>query len=421
MQASPIRSTAADPVQALRGLTDLHYRFTLESPQVAALTDLAAASREIATPAAWRDCYGRAIGIAEQILADVDRRIDAQQQSLGTMEDPLDARNRLAAMPRRNAEKAVSELRARLLRCAKTWFDRLTRQQELAMDGCAPWFRDSVKWVERRDRHGIAMELDPQWWSQLEQFVRTACANWQGNVAQGLDGECAPAVSEWASRTVGGNRARPPAVDALGVPDARLRFDVPTLAREIEVPGRWMVVLRSSRGMAMTIIGPFASLVPHFFSNNRDEIGKYVAAGTALVMVIAMFVAFSDVENQRRVLYERALQQWKDAAHQQARVAVAAALDRQRRALERWVEMRVEQWTRAVDAWFVAQVEAQLTAFDASAQDYTRQLKLQQARMQEELSTLRSLRSQLGQSILPELRRRHHELAQALPLTDGRV
>jgi hypothetical protein len=418
------RPLTSDPVQALRGLTDLQYRFMLDAAQVAALVDIAVGSRDIASPGAWRECYGRAITVAEQILSDVDRRIETQQQSLSTMEDPLDARNRLATAPRRAAEKAVGEVRTQLQRSAKTWLDRLTRQQELAMDGCAPWFRDSVKWSEKRDRHGITMELDSQWWQQLEQFVRSTCANWQANVTKGVDADSSSIVSDWATRSVGINRSLPPIVDSLAVPDARVRFDVPMLAREIEVPGRWMVVLRSSRGMAMTVIGPFASLLPHFVprgDNGSSSLPQVIAGLTAAAMVISMFVAFSDVEHQQRLLYERALQQWKDTAHQQARIAVTAALDRQRRALERWVEMRVEQWTRAVDAWFATNIEPQLTAFDTSAQDYARQLKLQQARMQEELSTQRSLRSQLGQNILPELRRRFHELASSAALSDGRA
>jgi hypothetical protein len=416
------RPLISDPVQALRGLTDLHYRFMLDAAQVAALVDIAVGSRDIASTEAWRECYERAIAVAEQILSDVDRRIEAQQQSLGTMEDPLDARNRLATAPRRAAEKAVGEVRTQLQRSAKTWLDRLTRQQELAMDGCAPWFRDSVKWSEKRDRHGITMELDSQWWQQLEQFVRRTCTNWQTSVTKGVDADSSPTVSDWATRSVGINRSLPPIVDSLAVPDARVRFDVPMLAREIEVPGRWMVVLRSSRGMAMTVIGPFASLLPHFVPrgyNGSSSLPQVIAGLTAAAMVISMFVAFSDVEHQQRILYERALQQWKDTAHQQARIAVTAALDRQRRALERWVEMRVEQWTRAVDAWFATNIDPQLTAFDTSAQDYARQIKLMQARMQEELSTQRSLRSQLGQNILPELRRRYHELASSAALSDG--
>jgi hypothetical protein len=329
---------------------------------------------------------------------------------LNALDDPMEVRNRMAGAPRRGVERTITDLRTALQRCSKDWLDRTRRQQEFVTDGTVPWFRDLFRWKEQVVAHGVQISLDPTWWSQLERFVLDACAQWQGGVMQGFDTACQQVILDAIRNAQPASTSLPSPPSPLAVSDGRLKLDTPVDERLIEIPKTYALVLRSARSMVSMVLPFVGGIIGMFLPNARAVIFLM----SLIFLIPALFLANHDVQQEKTLRRERGIESWRATAVQQMRAAVAVVLDRQHRALDRWIESRTEQWTRSVDAWFSADVEPRFIDADARAQEQVRQLKLQQTRMQEELSTLRSLRSQFSQTILPELRRRHHELAHTM-------
>lgn len=418
--SNPRSQPQVDPCPGFRALVDLPYRFALEVHQTSTLGDLAAGARDAASPESWVALYARSLLEGERILNSIDQKLDAQQQALNSLDDPMEVRNRMAGAPRRGAERTVTELRTALQRCAKEWLDRTRRQQEFIIDESAPWFRDMFRWNERPAEQGVHVHLDPVWWSQLERFTLDACTRWQASVVQGFDAVCQETVQHGLRDAQPPSTSLPSPPPPNPVPDARLKLDTPVEERLVEVPKAWRLIFNSAKSSLMAI-GWIASLIASpmliaFGLSGRRSPGLAIAGGVASFVVFCVMIYFSrdDAAHELRLRKERGIEGWRATAVQQMRAAVGVVLDRQHRALDRWIESRTEQWTRSVDTWFSADVEPRFTDADARAQEQVRLLKLQQARMQEELSTLRSLRGQFSQTILPELRRRHHELAHAV-------
>jgi hypothetical protein len=409
--SNPRPLSQVDPCPGFRALLDLPYRFALEAHQTSTLGDLAACARDAASPESWGALYARSLLEGERILNSIDQKLDAQQQALNALDDPMEIRNRLAGAPRRGVERVVTDLRSALQRCSKDWLDRTRRQQEFVTDGTVPWFRDLFRWKELVVAHGVQISLDPTWWSQLERFVLDACTQWQGGVMQGFDTACQQVILDAIRNARPASTSLPSPPSPLPVADARLKLDTPVDERLIEIPNAVGMVLRSGRSLGT--MGTFLFTVVAGVAVG-DQVRAWTMKVSPLIMIIALFAAFYFAQEDRKLRRERGIESWRATAVQQMRAAVAVVLDRQHRALDRWIEARTEQWTRSVDGWFSADVEPQFVDADARAQEQVRQLKLQQARMQEEFSTLRSLRSQFSQTILPELRRRHHELAHAV-------
>ena len=398
-----------DPCQGFRALVDLPYRFVLEAHQTATLGDLASAARD-AAPESWAALYARALLEGERILHSIDQKLDAQQQALNALDDPMEVRHRLAGAPRRTGERTATELRTALQRCAKEWADRTRRQQEFIVDESAPWFRDLFRLNERPAEQGIVVALDPAWWGQLECYVLDACSRWQASVVQGFDANCQEAVQHGLRDAQPPSTSLPSPPPPNPVPDARMKLDTPVEARLIEIPKTYSLVIRSARSMVSMILPFIGGFIAMY---NLPDARSVVFVVSLALLLPALLLANYDVQQEKKLRRERGIESWRTTAVQQMRAAVGVMLDRQHRAIDRWIESRAEQWGRSVDAWFSADVEPRFADADAHAQEQVRQLKLQQSRMQEELSTLRSLRGQFAQTILPELRRRHHELAHA--------
>lgn len=403
------RAMSADPTSGLRGLTELPYRFPLQAAQVTSLGELGAAIRDAHSPEAWVSIYADGHLAAERLLTDVDHRIETQQKQLNGLEDPMEARGRLAVTPRRDAERAVADLRAAIQRCGKDSLDRVRRQQELVADRSKSWLRDGFRYSEQPADYGINLDLDATWWAQLEEFLAGTWAGWRENVIEGVDTSLQRTVSEGAAalatRSEGGFRAPP----AYPMPEPRLQVDRPDALTFIEALNPVMAMFRSVKGAAAMFSG---MVVAAGAAVGLPVTLTIKACAAVCIAGVCLAFIYPYAQHQRQISRERSIQTWRESITQKIRFELNSQFDRQRRVLERWIEARVEQWLHAVDAWFADRVEPQFGDADVIAQERVREIKLQQTRLQDELTSLRSLRSQLAQTILPDLRRRYDELVQ---------
>lgn len=379
----------ADPGATLRGFIDLPLRYPLEPELTGSINAFAAEARLHPVDADWIPVYARAVQVAEAALSSVDRRLEDLQRRALTIEDPSDARNRIAQVPRRDADRARIEVKAEIQRALRDWSDRLRRQHEHVGSGCGPLLRQDHLVKESPSGRDVLIALNPQWWQDFSNYVGQCCEAWSQNAIVGVDREVGSAVQRGLSPLVRryGSLEGPPAFPA---PAIDLNFDVHVDEHEVEVPGTAAHLLRAAAGFA----GAVASMNP--------------LGGLRALQAGVSFVELQRGQSMRR---EQAVTAWRETAVAQIRTDLERVLDRHRRALERWTTRRCEQWFVAIDRWWDARVEPHFAVADRDAVEAVRELKLQHSRIQEEISGLRSLRNQLSQTVLFDLRRRLRELS----------
>ena len=260
--------------------------------------------------------------------------------------------------------------------------------------------------------------LDPRWWADFSGYVSQCCDQWTKNFCPGVDHGLGPVIAQGLADIE--KRHGPielPSPSAF--PNVDARFETQPPSREVDVPSAVSMLMRSASRMTGMIGGIVAGVVSATVSTNGAGTVKYVALGVAVVSFIAFavttYVGFGEAKHQKAVLRERGVTMWRDSSVAQIRGDLDKILDRHRRALERWATQRAELWTAAIDRWWDTRVEPRLAESDVSATDQARELKLQQSRLQEEIGSLRSFRSQLAQTVIFELRRRLRELSDSAP------
>jgi hypothetical protein len=383
-------ATSPDPVGAFRALIDLPLRQQFDPTFCIAINELSGQLRAVTPSTDWGPIYHQAIKVADDLLANTDRRLEDLQRRALTIEDPMEARNRLSQAPRREAERLRGEAKNTVQRVLREWIDRAKRQQDHVASGCVPLLRQNGLVNETATTHGLTLSLDKAWESQFTSYVSQCCDTWAQNFAPGVEQGLASGITQAlvVLNRVHGN-VNSPAYP--GNPGAEIRFDVHVNAQDVEIPHVRQLALQS--------------------------VQRAAGGGNPIGMILGLAVSASrlaDARHQQEVLRERGVTAYRESAAMQFRAELDKVLDRHRRLLERWSTQRAEQWSAAVDLWWDSRVEPQLAQADAAAADQVRELKLQQSRMQEELSNLRSFRGQLSQTILFELRRRHRELAEAV-------
>lgn len=408
-----------EPGNALRALLDLPLRQALDPGSISAIATFASEIRGATSSTDWSPLYARAIQISDELLGTTDRRLEELQRRALTLEDPMEARNRISQAPRREADRARTEAKASIQKVLREWIDRAKRQQEHVASGCAPQFQDLRLVRETTTEHGVMVALDPRWWADFSGYVSQCCDQWTKNFCPGVDHGFGPVIAQGLSEI----EKRHGPVELLpssAFPIVDARFEAQPSSREVDVPSAASMLMRSASRMTMMIGGIVGTgLGAATAGAHGTDAVKYVALGVAVVSFIAFtaitYVGYGEAKHQKAVLRERGVTMWRDTSVAQIRGDLDKVLDRHRRALERWATQRAEQWTAAIDRWWETRVEPRLAESDVSATDQARELKLQQSRLQEEIGNLRSFRSQLAQTVIFELRRRLRELSESAP------
>jgi len=412
-----------EPGNALRGLLDLPLRQSLAPELQGAIAALGTDIRSAAAAADWAPFYARAIKISDEILGTTDGRLEVLQRHSLSIEDPMEARARIAQAPRREAERLRTEALANVQRLVREWLDRAKRQQEHVAAGCAPYLREA-RLVERVDgKHGMTLSLDARWWSEFSDYARQCCDEWTKNFCLGLEADVGPSIAEGLGELA--RRHGPPGAPvAWTQPVTSVQFDTVIEAREVETPSVSLLFVRAVRTTFMMMMG-FVSIIVNLAKplssgggghGSMAEIGQIVLSVISLAcFVTAIYFGVGDARRQRETLQKQGLTTWRDSAVTQLRGELDKILDRHRRLLERWAALRADQWTAAIDRWWDTRVEPRFVESDAMAAEHAKELKLQQGRLQEELGGLRALRNQLSQTTLFELRRRLRDLSEGAP------
>jgi hypothetical protein len=170
-------------------------------------------------------------------------------------------------------------------------------------------------------------------------------------------------------------------------------------------------------GMFGTVIGAviyFAGMLSSSGEQRQGSSSMLLRGGLILaVLPVSLVLGLGAAKKQRAAQRDKALAAHRQAMQQFARGEIERALEKHRRVLERWITARGEVWAQAVDGWWSEAVEPRLAEADARATDTARELRMQQTRLGEEQTALRTFRSQLSQNLMFDLKKRLRELEEA--------
>lgn len=410
------RPGMAEPSQHLRSLLDLPLRFPLPPPITSAINGLGSRLRPQASSRDWQEVYASAIAILQDLLADLDGRLDAFQHQALAVEDPNEVRQRLSQVPRREAERLRAEAKSNLQKILYENAARAKRQEDEVL---VPAIEKALKAPEilaQSTKKGLSLEVATTWWDEFCRYVERCSEEWTRTYV----GQMEYAISTTVLSAVRAIHAVVPSTttERLVAPDppqimepgARCSSGVPTTL--VEIPSAAAALLQSVRSNLMVVM-MFGSVVATIVgvllakvSNKAELTAKLMVAAIPVVVAVGIM----GVRKQQRLAREKAVSSQLSATQGYGRAEAGRVFMRQRRALEKSETTRVELWTAALDRWWDQAVEPALGSADSQATDQARDLRLRQGKLQEEMAGLKAMRSQLGQNLLFELRRRLRDL-----------
>jgi hypothetical protein len=434
MQGSsgPARSPlVSEPSAALRSLVDLPLKTTLSAASVESLRGLGEETRKAKAREDWSAVYASGVTILEGIVAEVDANLEELQRKILHSDDPNDAKNRIAGVPRREAERGRNDARAALQRVGKEWVERSRRQLERVTTQCLE-SAQSIAIKEKETHDGVELSTDPAWWSQYVGFVGRCADEWTSSFTSGAEesfaSQTAAAISPALAHASGQSVAAPP---SLAPPENEARLPLETPSKELEIQGTAAALLQSVRsnvmavgifGTVLVVVVTLVDKIPGLTAGvgaahgtgpeTHSAPNSMMMRGILILAVLPFSIIFGlkSIAKQRAAVRAKGIAAHRTALQSFLKLELERALERHRKVLERWLSQRAELWSTAIDRWWETHVETKLAEYEQQSVTTIRELKLQQGRMSEELSALKTLRNQLSQTLLFELRRRLREL-----------
>ena len=426
---APRVSSPIEPAPPLRAVLDVPLRFALAPELADSIQKLAESVKKTTPDGDWASHYSGAIAVVEQILRDADGRIEEMQRRALSSEDPNELRLRLSQGPRRDAERTRSEAKAGVLKATKEWVERSKRQMEHVVEQCTLAAQKFVV-KEHATASGIEVRVDAAWWSDFTAHVARCCEEWTrtatGGAEGGLERAVGAATASLVSAVAKGRVVNTPATLVSPSIDARIGGEPPSKEADIPSLGTALMAYVRSHIMAVGIFGTVIAVVITFsgmlFGTSGEGHGSsspntMLIRGGLILAVLPVSIVFGikAAKSQRIVLRDKALAAHKQATQAYLKAELEKTLERHRKALERWMTTRSEEWTGSLDRWWEEAVEPRLGELDASAADAIREQKLSAGKLTEEQAGLKAFRNQLAQSLLFDLKKRQRELLEARP------
>jgi hypothetical protein len=432
MQGSsgPARSPlVSEPSAALRSLIDLPLKTSLSAASAESLRGLGEETRKAKAREEWSAVYASGVTILEGIVAEVDASLEDLQRKILHSDDPNDAKNRIAGLPRREAERGRNDARAALQRVGKEWVERSRRQLERVTTQCLE-SSQSLAIKEKETPEGVELSTDPAWWSQYVGFVGRCADEWTSSFTSGAEegfaSQTAAAISPALAHASGQSVAAPP---SLAPPENEARLPLETPSKDLEIQGTAAALLQSVRsnvmavgifGTVLVVVVSLVDKIPGLTAGsahgtapeNHSAPNSMMMRGILILAVLpfSIFFGLKSIAKQRAAVRTKGIAAHRTALQSFIKLELERALERHRKVLERWLAQRAELWSTTIDRWWESHVEPKLAEYEQQSVTTIRELKLQQGRMSEELSALKTLRNQLSQTLLFELRRRLREL-----------
>ncbi len=241
---------AAEPSNALRALLELPLRHQVAPEANEAIAALQQSIRQTAPDGEWITHYTRSIEIVDMVVRTTDARMEEMQRKALAMEDPNEAKQRLATAPRREAERVRTDAKAAAQRVAKEWVERSKRQVEHVTGQCIEAAQTLLVTKEEPVETGIVLRIDPPSLAQFAGYVSRCAEEWTKNAVGGVEKSLSDAVmGVTANLSVQGNRgpATPRTTDSPAN-EAKIAGEPPV--KQEEVPSTGAALMNSGLDFA---------------------------------------------------------------------------------------------------------------------------------------------------------------------------
>jgi hypothetical protein len=400
-----------DPVPAFRALLDLPLRLKLDDDPARRLGTLDERARA-ADKQAWGGLYRDAVTLAGDLVEICDGKAEQAQRRALEIDESIERLRGPHA-----ARKRVDATRAELLRLAarlkQEWRTRLARQEEQVSESVARAADELGVDVSSAERPSLRVPEDQL--ARLGAYVEKLAREWRAQLGDKLAVDVMAKTAEIVA-PLGDVDARlqvPPSPPPLSLPE----MDVVTLAvapQPLEVPSVGAALAQYVRGhiMMVTMFGTMLISVIAVLGLGRGGGSLMLARGWLMLLVLPPSVLFGvfAARRQRRTAIEKA-----QTARQAQVVAIIGAdtkklIGRHAADLERAAGAWLDEAGAAAERWLDEATTPTLNATDEVQKSELRACKLEARQMADALAEQRTLKTQLSQSILPELRRRARDL-----------
>lgn len=405
-----------DPNPALRLLLDLPLRTPVEADVSEALGRVDQTIRK--GGAAWPAVYQDALGIAERIVAECDRRIDDVQRKSMAIEEAAE-RARSQQGPRRQLDTVRNELRQVASQLKQDWRGRLQRQQEQLQSKAVEAMATLTLEVKQEGEKAEARAAEA-WLLQLASYVEKLAREWRGQVAEALpasiSAKATAALASLKELSLGPvpPTAAPPLtmVDSVKLSSPPQSFDVPAFGTALAQYARGHLMTASMMGTML--FAAFAAVVSMGGHGGAGSSSMY-ARGWVLLIALPPSVIFGAIaaKRSRQVALEKGRDQKKQAIVSALTQDIQKLLARVQGELERACAQAIDTAMAQLEGWLTQSSQAAITRLEAAQQEQLRAQKLEVRALQDRASEARTLKSQLSQAVLPELRRRLRDLTAA--------
>jgi hypothetical protein len=417
---SATRTVVGEPSPSLRQLFDLPLKNDVAQPAAQSIDALSKAARGVGNPEEWLDVYDRGIRIVESLLSDVEARVAQLQQSSLDGEDAAEIRQKYAVGPRKEAERVRADVQAQTQRVVKEWSSRAKRQSAYLIEQWTTTV-NGLQVTQRSESNQVLFSVDESWLKELCVYVHRCVDEWVRTTVSGVDDALHAGVTKASTpllvHSSGVLPSRPP---LQGPPGNDGKAQLIVEGGRPKIPGIIESAFKTLRSHVMTIgiLGSVVTGVALLLSRGGDDgsgnVNSMMVRGGLIVAVLPVSLVFGLVASrkQRAQQVGEALEKYKVEARSRLMAALEKTVEGQQDILERWSGTRGAQWVDAWSDWYREEVDSVLEGLEAKGNEALRDLKVNQSKISEELSSLKLFRSQVSQTLLFELRKRRRDLTE---------
>ncbi|MCA9579118.1 MAG: hypothetical protein R3B40_31555 [Polyangiales bacterium] len=390
-------------------LKDLPLRVECTPEQKSALTALFASGAELEAADA-NAFYRRADELVVELIAYLDAQVAQTTQLRFQAGDTNALKQKLLADPRRAVDQTISAMKQRVSNDRSDWSRRLTKQLKDIQD------------TLHHELNGIPVDVRPEsgrmlvtaeatWRSQFARWMDTTTAKWSGHLGQLLQSKTLDLLRgdlDQLGQQVSANLV--PTLPAARVPVATVQLQERVWEVRFDPPGLMGTVFDTFKNGLNTVAMLAGMIVIPVVGSLMNESPVHVRAivMSATIMPVVLFAAVQGVRTRKRLMTQLT---------DKARGEITKGLDVATRGLLERFKVDAERYCAEYGQQALASVLQQVEPFvtdhfqsrEASAAAELAAAQIQVDRLQEQASTLRSVRGALVNQVQVDVRRRLNE------------
>lgn len=409
-----------EPSPPLKAFFDLPFHVELPDDLVEQIRSIAQKTAGLTDDGPWQDIYNEVLNLAVKVQEELDNAMERLHNEALDNDDPLAIKSRAMGEPKAIADRTRADMRQAVQSTIQEWVDRVGRQHDQVLDACMGEAQNSVSVHAEESKESIVFSVDQTWWAQYSGYVTRACEQWTNSTIDKIIQDLFASVSSRADAIAQISARQLPPVPRASVGSTAHPGTGQLPIKKVDVPTTLGGVGKFLRGnltmvgmVAMGLAGAIA-LFDHLGggADGGRTISSMAVRGGLMLLVIPFSLIFGvkATKKERSKIIEKAKDEMEQSIKNQIRSETGHALQRQRQIIVNWIATVKDAYLSSLDVWIEDGVRSLFLEKEQEATEAIRQARLKQAKLNEQISALRSFKGQFTNKHLVDLKRRHHEL-----------